>query len=194
MGGLVWAGYWFRQQGMVAASGPDERESLSRRILIYLAFGVSTLAGGVSVISILVMVLSRVFEGGLSSDLFVDGSWAIGTIVTGLSVSAYHWFILRDDRYHTTSLEARQEEPTPKRITIGANRTNGNFVARRIQRLGHDIAQWEILHATSPGQAQSRIPAKEAEELVNTIDSTDAAAILVIIDQSGYQILPYKNA
>lgn len=113
VGAPVWYANWFRlQRWAMAADGGADRQSVLRRIYLFLilfASVITLLASTAWIVYQILRTLGESFSGSLISDM----SWALGAAVTGAVLLAYHLrILLGDQRAGTAAPVAPRGEPT----------------------------------------------------------------------------------
>ena len=133
VGGPLWWVFWRRIRSAVAADRSVESASPTRRIYLYLLFG---LTGVVAIIAVLIAVyglLNAALADGLGGETVRNQRGALGVLVAAAALAAYHWAVYREDR----RLAPAAPEPTlrfataevPAEGTIDATGAGGPIAA-----------------------------------------------------------------
>jgi len=98
VGGPLWWVFWRRIRSAVGTDRPGESASPTRRIYLYVLFG---LTGVVAIIVVLIAVyglLEAALSGRLNGETVRDQRGALGVLVAAAALAAYHWAVYREDR------------------------------------------------------------------------------------------------
>jgi hypothetical protein len=105
VGGPVWWLFWHRIQGAVRATPDEEHASPTRRIYVFVLFGVAGIAAVVALLIGVFIVLQDLFEGNITAETLRGIRYPVGIIVSAGLLSAYHWTVYRTDREYTQAGE-----------------------------------------------------------------------------------------
>ncbi|HEX2153901.1 MAG TPA: DUF5671 domain-containing protein [Acidimicrobiia bacterium] len=97
VGSPVWWLFWRRIQH---ANPAEERLSPTRRIYLFLLFGVGGVAAVISLLTVGFIVFEDTFEGSLGAETLRSIRFALAILATTGAVAAYHWAVYRLDRQH----------------------------------------------------------------------------------------------
>lgn len=103
VGGPVWWLFWRRIEKAMAADPAAEHASPTRRIYVFVLFGVAGVAAVVALLVGVVTILQDLFEGRLSAETVRGIRYPLGIIVAAGLLSAYHWRVYRGDRDHAVA-------------------------------------------------------------------------------------------
>jgi hypothetical protein len=175
VGGSVWLVFWRRIQ-RVASGDHSEFASISRRMYLFLLFGV----GGVSaIISLLVAVyqlFQAVIDGALSTGTVREMRYAIGVLVSTAIIAGYHWTIFRHER----GVEVRRFAQSKTVILIGQR---DNSAIRAIaERTGAKVTSWK--------RTDNAEVAWDVESVVHLINNVEGNELVVVADPSGAFAIP----
>jgi len=195
VGTPLWGLYWRDVQGIAIQGGSDERDVLSRRIFIFLIFGISVLLVLINLSIVLFKLFDVVFGGVASSNVLWDTRWSIGILFAAGAVSVYYWMVLKEDRESTANLECVSElGPTEvsirKSVTVLITEENMPLVLRLETLLGYDIQVWHRMDGRSLAPA---ISDDILTETVQQIRGTDSQLVFLLIDANGIQVSPYHD-
>jgi hypothetical protein len=187
----IWSYYWFGVQREVEVGAVEERTALSRRVFIYGVFGIATLLVLGNLSALLFMFLRDLLEAELSLQLLQDAKWSIGTLLMAGAISIYHWLVLQEDRRETPVSEAPAAPAVPvaKGITALASEPAQALVRQLQSRLGVNIRVWQHLEG---GEAPNLTEA-ELDAVRERIIETPGDRVLLTIDASGVQVIPYRE-
>jgi hypothetical protein len=188
VGGPLWAVYWFRQQAIVRAEsirGIDEREALSRRVFIFLVFGIAVLATIGTLSAFVYSIIVALLNGDLGVDTFYETRLEVATVLTAGAIGIYHWLVLREDRA-TVRVSGFTPPPafTKQVIVVSSQQSFADALA---MRLGAPVQWWQSLANGALATEAS------LDEAAAQIRSTPGDAVLVLVDAAGTRVIPYRQ-
>ena len=98
VGGPVWWIYWRLAQNALAADPEAEHAAPTRRIYLFVLFGVGGVAAVVALLTGVFIFFEDIFEGVFGSETVRGMRFSIGVLVTTGAIAAYHWSVYRSDR------------------------------------------------------------------------------------------------
>ena len=107
----LWWAHWSRLQRLVATDGADERGSASRRAYVLLLLGTTGLTTVASLSVALYVTFRDLLDGTLRLTVLHDLRIAIGLVLTGGVLAAYHWQVHRGDRRHAAAAAPAHVHP-----------------------------------------------------------------------------------
>lgn len=131
VGGPVWWLFWRRIQAAVAAHPDEEHGSPTRRIYVFLLFGVAGVAAVVALLLGVYVLLQDLFGQGVTAETVRGLRFPVAVIVAAGLLSAYHWGVYRGDRDHVQARERGARfvllvgPPDPEIAQALARRTGG---------------------------------------------------------------------
>ncbi len=96
VGTPLWSFYWFGAQRDAKTAPREEGSALSRRVFLYLVFGIAVLLSLGNLIALLFIFLRALLDGQLSPQLVYEAKWAIGMLLMAGAISGYYWLVLRE--------------------------------------------------------------------------------------------------
>jgi hypothetical protein len=93
----LWSFYWFGAQRDAKTAPREEGAALSRRVFLYLVFGIAVLLSLGNLSALLFIFLRALLDGQMSTQLVHQARWAIGMLLMAGAVSGYYWLVLRED-------------------------------------------------------------------------------------------------
>ncbi len=190
VGGLLWLLFWRSVQGMVILRGIDERGALSRRVFIYLTFGVSVILTLVNLSIVLFSVFDTLLGGRDASRLLWDSRWSLAMLLTSGAVSGYYWLVLREDRRALATVVAVPGAPRArKHVTVVLNPADLPLVPRLEARLGYRLAVWQRAEERRDALA---ITDEELSQLERRVAAAGSEHVLIIAGPTGVQVIPYS--
>ena len=189
VGGPVWGYYWFSIERRVTASGPDERASLPRRVLLYGVLGVGTLAVLGNISYLLFIFLDALLENALSLTLLREAKWAIGNVVAAGLIVPYYALILREDRLAGGEPVSRPALPR-KSVTVLIGEGGDPLVHRLESALRGRV---RVLHWVDPDVGLPELSADELQRLERCIAGAAGSGILLVAGATGVQVYSYRQ-
>ena len=177
----LWWRYWSTIQRNRRTDPDAELRSITRRIYIFLLFGVAGIVAVVNLIVIVFIVFDDILEGDFGSMTLDNASVPIALLLTAGAVAGYHSVIFREDRAALHDVE----EPTLSRAVVVGSSSDPIVDAIR-----SDIgAAVRVIDVTS-----DPIIAASIEEALTILQTMDHQAVVVIPhEDGGYDILPTDN-
>jgi hypothetical protein len=175
VGGSVWLAFWRRIQG-VAGADHGEFASISRRIYLYLLFGVGGVSAIVSLLIAVYMMFNDTIAGTLSSSTLRDARYAVGVLVSTAIIAAYHWTVFRHER----GVEVRRFVQSKSVVLVGQR--NREAIREIAERSGAKVTTWKRTDNTDV--------AWDIDAVVNLIAMSSSQELLVIADPSGAFAIP----
>ncbi len=188
VGTPLWWRYWSMEQSAALAGTPGERQSLSRRIFIFVVFGASVLATLAALSTFLLLVLQPLFQGTLSVKVLDGGKWALGALFTAAAISVYYWQVLREDREAAAAEEAPAPAARPKiQVTALAPAAASATIDALAARLGLPITLWQRQDA----EPAPDLTAAQLDAAAEAVRSSLTGMALVVIDAAGVRVVPF---
>ena len=98
VGGPVWWIYWRLAQDALAVDPEAEHAAPTRRIYLFVLFGVGGVAAVVALLTGVFIFFEDIFEGVFGAETVRGMRFSIGVLVTTGAIAAYHWSVYRSDR------------------------------------------------------------------------------------------------
>lgn len=194
VGAPLWGYYWLGAQREVLMRASEERTALSRRVFIYTTFGISILATLGSLSFVLYSLFQGMLEGSISLEIFRNVKWGIGVLLTAGTISVYYWLVLKADRKALPPVP--EEAPTPpptiqKEVTVLATDEALPIVRRLEARLGYAVS---LRQRQDAGAGIPILTDEELESVLERIAQAPSAKVMLTIDASGVQVIPFDEA
>ncbi len=181
VGGPVWWLHWSRVQAAALAAPEAELDSPSRKIYLFVLFGVGGVATVIALIVGVYFLFQAVVEGTIGTETLRRMRFAIGVLIATAAVSAYHWAVYRSDR---------------GRIAGGDGSRGPRFVLL-VGPADPRIAQEVALRTHGRVQAWSTIDggmrAWSVEEVVEALEKTTADEVMVLADGGALRAIPVRR-
>lgn len=197
VGTPLWGLYWRDVQRVAVQGGSEERIALSRRVFIYLIFGISVLLVLINLSIVLFNLFDAAFGGrdasggGTASNVLWDTRWSIGILLAAGAVSVYYWMVLKEDREATAGLErAIPEAPVRKSVTVLVAEADLPLVRRLEARLGYDVQVWR---RTEGGSSAPTLSDDQVAEIAQQVLDADSHQIFLRVHARGIHVVPYRG-
>ena len=108
VGGPLWWVFWSRVRRQTRDGDPEELASPTRRIYLFVLFGLGGVAAVVAVLVAAFLGIQGTLEDGFDSQVVRDMRLPVAILLATGAVSGYHWTIYRDDRSRLPAPAARR--------------------------------------------------------------------------------------
>jgi len=181
VGTPLWWRYWSTIQGYRRTNPDAELGSVTRRIYIFLLFGVAGIVAVVNLIIIVFIIFADILEGDFGSITLDETAVPIALLVTAGAVAGYHFAVLREDRAASHDVA----EATLRRAVVVGSHTDPIVDAIKTD-IGASVTVIDV--ATVP------ITAGNFDEALKILESMDHRAAVVIPREDGsYRIQPIHD-
>lgn len=178
VGGPVWWLHWRQVQTAIRGAATEEFESPTRRIYLFILFGVGGVAAVITLIVGVYLLFADLVEGTVGAETLRSMRLPIGVLVTTAAISGYHWAVSRADREHVPSpAEARGPRFV---LLVGPPDTD---IAREVAR--RTRGQVQAWSRTDEGPATWSV-----EEVMAALGDTSADEVIVLTDAGGLRAIP----
>ena len=98
VGGPLWWVFWSRIERVAHAEGPEELGSPTRRIYLFVLFGLGGVAAVIAVLVAAFIAIQAALQGGFDAQVARDLRIPVAVLAATAAISGYHWAVYRDDR------------------------------------------------------------------------------------------------
>ena len=178
VGTPLWWAFWRRIE-LLAGSQLEETSSTSRRLYLFLLFG---LGGVIALVSLLVMlgvVIQEILEGTAGTGLLYDIRIPLALVFTVGAVAGYHWTVYRADR---ARLPVEVKSNIRDLILVGGTRDEAKALA---DATGARVQVWERL--------DNGRPPLMLEEIQQALIGHDEEHLLVVAGAGGVEVVPFRE-
>ncbi|MFP3915778.1 MAG: DUF5671 domain-containing protein [Actinomycetota bacterium] len=174
VGAPVWWVFWGRIQ---RADPSEERPALTRRVYLFLLFGLGGVAAVIALITAVFTLLEDAFEGNLGAETVRSMRFAVGTLFAAGALAAYHLSVFRADQ---ARMPVRFQGPRYV-LLIGAPDSE---IAREVaRRTGGRVQAWSRLEETARPWS--------VEEVMEALAATTAEEeVVVVAGPDGLEVIP----
>jgi hypothetical protein len=107
VGGPLWWVFWSRIERVTRGIGPEELGSPTRRIYLFVLFGVGGVTAVVAVLVAAFFGIQGALRGGFDAQVVRDMRIPVAILLATAAISGYHWAVYRDDRSRLPAPEPR---------------------------------------------------------------------------------------
>lgn len=144
VGGPLWWVFWRKIHRAEIAEPDAERSSPTRRVYLFVLFGLGGVAAVVALLIGVFVVFEDIFDGVFGAETLRGVRFALGTLATSGAVAAYHWSVYRSDRDH-----APPQAGGPRYVLlVGA--ADGDIREAVANRTGGRVQAWPRKDETAP--------------------------------------------
>lgn len=176
VGAPVWWVYWRGIERRADLDPGTERGSLTRRIYLFVLFGLGGLTAAISLLVGVFILFEDLFQSAFGSETVRSMRFPIGILATTGAIAGFHWVVYRADREH---------EPLIKRgprfiLLIGPP---DDEIAAEVSRLSGGRARlWTRM--------QGEGGAWSAGEVVTALQDHSGEEVVVVSRLSGLEVIP----
>lgn len=179
VGGPLWWVFWHRIQRVASADRDTELASPTRRIYLYVLFGVGGIAAIVSLLVAVYQLFNDLIGGTVSSVTLRDMRYAVGVLVSTALLAAYHWTVFRQERDVAVEFGGRGKSV----LLIGPD--DHDAVREIAKRTGARVQHWKRTDLDGAGWDLDRV--------VQLVDKSSDDEIVIVSDPSGPFAIPIER-
>jgi hypothetical protein len=179
VGGSLWWFFWNRIQERVRTFPQAEHASPTRRIYLFLLFGVVGVAA-VIVLLISVYTFTRdLFEGNLSKQTLADMQIPLSLLISLVAIASYHWAIYRGER---ASHDITASGPS---YVLFVGQQDPAFAREISQSTGARVQIWQ---STDPS-----IQPWNTQEVLTLLKPYTGHEIIVLAEPHALKVIPIQR-
>ena len=179
VGGPIWILFWRRIQRTVHINSAVELASPTRRIYLFLLFGIGGIAAIISLLAGVYQLFNDAFTSGISGSTIRDMRSSIGVLSSTAVVAVYHWSIYRAER----DVEVAFVDRPRAVLLVGSGDLNG---VRQIQSAtSAQVTLWE--------RSDVQMQEWPVEEVIAAINQNTNQQLIVVQDSSGISVIPVNT-
>lgn len=179
VGTPLWWAFWSRLDTLAVAQLP-ETTSITRRLYLFLLFGVGGLTALISLLVMLGIVIEAILSGSAGPGLWFDVRIPVALVLTVGAVAGYHWVVYRGDRARTP---AALESPIRDLILLGASLSDARLLA---ESTGAKVQVWERLDTARPPLL--------LKEIQGALVGHQEEQLLVLAGPTGVEVVPFRES
>jgi hypothetical protein len=176
VGGPVWWFYWRRIQKETRADPAEEHASPTRRIYLYILFGVGGVAAVIALIAGVFIFLEDVFEETLGMETLRGIRFAVGVLLTTGAIAGYHWAVYRADREVAPAVERGP------RYVLLVGPVDGEIIGQVRRLTGGRVQVWP--------RTDGRGRPWSVDEVAEALSGTTEDEVVVIAGEDGLEVVP----
>lgn len=181
VGAPVWWRMWSSIQRHRTANPTAELASQSRRLYIFVLFGVGGVTALVALLTLTITLLEDLFDGKFGADTIYDVRVSLALVITVGAVSAFHWAVRKEDQ---ADAPAPEEVEHAVRLVVLVS-AEGRAVADEVTRqTGVRVRVWDR-HDTDVSAT--------VEDVIAAIETGSHPRLMLIADSSGLTSVPYTE-
>lgn len=185
VGTPVWWRFWGRAQRERRAQPDVEARAVTRRVYLFLLFGVGAVVGVVAVLVTGFVTIEAALRGDLGRTTMTDLGTPLALLVTAAAVSAYHWLVYREDRALTVVRVPAVAAPTVPRdvLLLGPD---DDALVRSIHDAGARVQVW--VRRPEPGH----VGTWDVAAVLELLARHPGGAAAVILGDAGPSLVPVE--
>jgi hypothetical protein len=178
VGTPVWWIFWQRIQSAKQKFSYQEHASPSRRIYLFLLFGIGGLTAVIVLLIGVFFLFDDIFKGNLGLETLHRARFCLGILITTGAVAGYHWVIYRVER---------------EQVAVGQH---GPSFVLLIGPKDPELIQAVTYHTGGRVQAWKRMDDDSkfgsVEEALAILDKTQEESIILLADSDGVRAIPVE--
>lgn len=179
VGGPVWVIYWRNIQSLAKQSPDIELKSITRRIYLFLLFGIGGIAAIISLIVGVFQLFNDLLTGELGGSTLRDMRYVIGVLVSTAIISSYHWAIYRHERDVNVSFGV----PTKSVLLIGP----------ADQEIAHDVGEATGARVATWTRTDIQGLSWLTDEVVSAVANSQDDQLVIVLDSMGMKVIPVEH-
>ncbi len=171
----LWWRHWSSIRHFRATQPQDEVSSITRRVYLFVLFGVTGLVAVIALLILVFIVVEDLLEGMLGAATINAIAVPLSLIITAGAVAWYHFAVFREDR----GITPHEEFPTLQEVVVIGS--------------GKDIAA--VTGGTTAHVQALRVVGEPAEaetldDVLSALDAETHSRIVVVAEDGRYRLLP----
>lgn len=180
VGGPVWWIFWRRIQSATQLSPSTEYSSTTRRIYLFILFGVGGLAGVIALLVGVFYIFDDVFKGNFSGETVHRARYDLSVLMTALAVAGYHWKIYRTER---GSVHATRSWPD---FVLLIGKKDPELIRSINQHSGARVQAWQPLVDVSDFGSIA--------DVLHALEGVEAASVILLAEAGGLRVIPIERS
>ncbi len=177
VGGPLWWVFWLRLGRSTRAGGPEELGSPTRRIYLFVLFGLGGVTAVIAVLVAAYLGIQGALQGGFDAQVVREMRIPVAILLATGAISGYHWAVYRDDR---TRLPVPEPRHGPAYVLlVGAP---DGVVTGAVERLtGARVDLWVRADGLAVPWA--------VDDVVDAVNRSGADALAVVAGPTGLETI-----
>jgi hypothetical protein len=181
----IWWYYWNQIVRIAALGGIVEWRARSRRIYLYAIVAAAILGLAADFVNIIYQIMSGALTGNFGVNVLRNSIWSIQSLVVAAPLLVYHWRIVREDQRRGAEIPAAR-----KIVTILAGSEAQDLISRLEAKVGSKVQVLQQLGGITENLPNSD---EEINSLVNQIEASPTAKVMLVIHDGKLLVLPYLD-
>lgn len=181
VGAPVWWFFWRRIQRTIATDPAGEHASPTRRIYLFMSFGVGGVAAVIALIVGVFVIFEDLFENALGMETLRSSRFALGVLATTGAIAAYHWTVYRSDRDLAAPVLSR-EGP---RFVLLVGESGPEFAREVARRTGGRVTSWPRTDGTATPWS--------IDEVMAALGAVQSEEVMVVSGSDGLTVVPIRR-
>ncbi len=179
VGTPVWSIFWRRITTAVRLSPEAEHASPSRRIYLFILFGVGGIVAVITLLAGVFFIFDDIFKGSFGQETIRRIRFALSILIITGAIAGYHWLIYRSEREF---MLAGVRGPSLV-ILVGPKDVE---LARTISKMtGGRVQSWT--------RKDDQVGTWSADEVVQALEQSKDEAIILLAESKGMRLIPIER-
>ena len=181
----IWWYYWNQIVRLAASGGVVEWKARSRRVYLYVILAATILGLAADLVNIIYQIMSSALTANFGISTFRNSIWSIQSLIIASPLLVYHWRIVRDDQRRGAEIPSAR-----KVVTVLAGHEAQGLIFRLEEKMGNKVTFLQY-----PGAVVENLPVSDEEisNLVNEIEASPTAKVLLVIHDGKLLVMPYQE-
>jgi hypothetical protein len=172
----IWWSYWRRIQLCTIANPSEEHASPTRRIYLFLLFGIGGLTAVIALLLGVFFVFDDVFKSNFGADTLRRMRFPIGLLVSTGAVAGYHWVVYRTEREHmVTALLG-------PRLVLLIGPKDPEFARQLARKTGAKVQSWT--------RSDLDVGPWSLDVVIKALENTKDDGALIVAEPNGARVIP----
>ena len=176
VGTPVWWIFWQKIQRATQTSPAGEIASPTRRVYLFLLFGIGGLTSVIVLLIGVFIVFDDIFKSHLGTDTLHRLRFCIAILITTGAVAGYHWMIYRAER---EQVGAGLHGP---RFVLLVGPRDPDLMRAVAHRTGGRVQSWT--------RKDDESSFGSVEEVIAVLENTQEESIILLAESSGIRVIP----
>lgn len=176
VGAPVWWIFWNRIQVAVVQSPSEEHSSSTRRVYLFVLFG---LGGIVAVVTVLVGVFflfDDIFKGNFGMETIRRMRFALAILVATGAIAGYHWMVYRSERELIATVAHG-----PRFVLL---------IGPKDPELSHAVSRYTHGRVQSWVRKDDQGATWVKDEVIHALEESQEESIILLADSKGMRVIP----
>lgn len=180
VGAPVWFIFWNSIQKSLSQTAKEEYNSPSRRVYLYVLFGIGGIAAVVTLLIGVFLVLDDVFSGNFALETLRRARVAVAILVSTAAISAYHWSVFKSEQ------EFYQSRSVGPHFVLLVGPNDPEIVRVIKEHTGGRVESWT--------RTDDGVGTWSQAEVIAALDSMKNESVMLLAKSDGVEVLPINRA